>query len=97
MRNKECIPNRLRKYRRIMGYSQVEVARMLGLKSKGRISEWESGRRLPGIRNLIKLSILYRTLIDHLYYDLREAILQDFECRSSKSGDSNQEVKNRSP
>jgi hypothetical protein len=55
------------------------VAHLLKLKGAGRISQWESGARFPGIRNLIKLSILYRTLVDELYYDLRDAIRKDFE------------------
>ncbi len=79
-----------------MGYTQKDVAQMLGLSSRGRLSEWESGVRFPGIRNLIKLSIIYHTLIDELYEDLRQSIRHDFESRSSESDDGN-EVKNRSP
>lgn len=93
---KERIPNRLRKYRRIMGYTQVEVARLLGLTCKGRVSEWELGKRFPGVRNLIKLSILYHTLIDCFYADLRDAIRQDFEGRMPEPGEG-KGVKNRPP
>lgn len=85
MSSRKRFPNRLRRYRRMMGYSQVGVARILGLKSKGRLSEWESGKHFPGVRNLLKLSLLYHTLIEQLYYDLREAIREDFESRNTKS------------
>ncbi len=94
---KERIPNRLRKYRRIMGYTQVQVAALLGLSCKSRVSEWELGKRFPGIKNLIKLSILYATLIDSFYPDLRQAIRQDFAGRNAKSNDEESSVKNRSP
>ncbi len=78
------IPNRLRKHRRIIGYTQKQVAQRLKLKGVGRISQWENGARFPGIRNLIKLSILYRTLVDELYYDLREVIRKDLDCYGSE-------------
>ncbi len=68
-----------------MGYTQREVARKLGLTSRGRLSEWESGTRFPGIRNLIKLSLLYHTLIDELYLDLRQSIIEEFEGSSDES------------
>ena len=81
-RNKK-IPNRLRKYRRIMGYSQKQVATLLHLKGTSRISEWESGVRFPSTRNLIKLSLLYHTLVESLYFDIREAFRQDLEGRDA--------------
>lgn len=70
-------PNNLRQYRRRMGYEQKEVAFLLGLKGAGRISEWENGISKPGIDNLFQLSLIYRTLPDELYYDLRQGFLKD--------------------
>ena len=65
-------PNRLRKYRKIMGYTQKQVAIFLGLgeNNASRISRWEQGIALPSLQNVLKLSILYRTLVNQLYYDL---------------------------
>ncbi len=80
-----------------MGYTQVEVAQLLGLSCKSRVSEWELGKRFPGIKNLIKLSILYATLVDAFYPDLREAMRQDFDSRNAKSDDEGSSVRNRSP
>jgi transcriptional regulator with XRE-family HTH domain len=97
MRHHAQIPNRLRRYRKIMGYSQRDVARLLGMKSPSRISKWESGKRIPSIRNLIKLSILYHTLIENLYYDLREAILAEYQERNKKVAKSNENIRNRPP
>ena len=64
------IPNSLRRYRKLSGYDQKDVARILGFKSSGRISRWENGMAVPSILNLIKLSVIYNTLMDALYIDL---------------------------
>ena len=55
-----------------MGYRQRDVAILLGLgaSNAARISRWEQGFALPTLPNLLKLSILYRTLVNQLYYDL---------------------------
>jgi transcriptional regulator with XRE-family HTH domain len=62
--------NNLKRYRRLMGYTQKDVAVLLGLKSSNRISNWEQGKAVPNIVNLIDLSILYCTLPAELYSDL---------------------------
>ena len=84
------IPNRLRKHRLIMGYKQKDVAALLGLQSTNRISRWEAGLSLPGSINLFKLSIIYRTFPNELYFDLilsiRWGLLKkEEEIRRSKS------------
>lgn len=65
------IPNRLRKHRILAGYSQKDVADILGMKSTSRISKWEQGTALPSLEYLLKLSILYHVLCDELYYNHR--------------------------
>lgn len=63
------IPNRLRKHRMMKGFKQQDVAKLLGHKSTCRISRWEKGLSMPSATNLIKLHILYGTLIEELYFD----------------------------
>ena len=75
------IPNRLRIYRLKMGYEQIEVAFLLGLKSHARVSEWEAGISKPSLDNLLQLSMIYRTMPDELYYDLRQEFLKDIRKR----------------
>jgi len=53
-----------------MGYSQADVAKQLGMKRTNRISEWERGDALPSLINLLKLSIIYRTIPTDLYFEL---------------------------
>lgn len=53
-----------------MGFSQKEIKRRLKLKSVSLISRWERGVSMPSGENLLKLSLLYKTLVNQLYYDL---------------------------
>lgn len=64
------IPNRLRKYRRLAGYKQKDVAQILNLRCTNRLSRWEQGRSLPSLSNVLKLSALYKTLVEELYSEL---------------------------
>jgi len=79
-RNVRQIPNLLRKYRRIAGFKQKDVAKLLGHKGGSLASRWENGKRFPSTMNLLKLSVLYWTLPEALYIDhvrkLREEIYQ---------------------
>jgi transcriptional regulator with XRE-family HTH domain len=63
------ILNRLRKYRKLMGYSQMEVALKLGYSSTSQVSRWEEGLAMPSAINLLKLSIIYGRLPNDLYFD----------------------------
>lgn len=71
------MPNCLRKYRRAAGFKQKDVACMLGLKGSGVISGWESGLHTPKLESLFKLAILYRTMVDSLYIDLRVLLREE--------------------
>lgn len=53
-----------------MGYSQLDVMRKLCLNSTAMISRWERGISMPSAENLLKLSILYKTLVNELYFHL---------------------------
>jgi transcriptional regulator with XRE-family HTH domain len=66
MRN---IPNSLRRFRKVRGLKQKEVARILGVKSASMISRWENGASLPSTENVFRLAVIYRTMADALYMD----------------------------
>src|SRR5687767_12074943 len=78
------IPNTLRTFRKLMKYDQKDVAFLLGLKGAGRISEWEKGKSNPSIDNLIKLSIVYRTLCDQLYIHARTKYIPEIREREKQ-------------
>jgi len=75
--NHSRIPNSLRKYRKAIGYTQKDVAEILGLKNTSLISRWESGFCLPKLLSVFKLAILYRTMPDALYTGLRRCLQEE--------------------
>lgn len=66
--------NRLKKYRCRMGLSQKEVARRLGHADTSLISRWENGRANLNLENALRLSKLYKTLVNELVYELDQEI-----------------------
>lgn len=68
--NYKRIPNCLRKYRRVRGLKQKDVAKILGLKNASVISRWEKGISFPNPKYLFRLAVLYRTMVDALFIDL---------------------------
>ncbi len=78
------ISNCLRKYRKLKGLKQKDVAKILKLKSTSMISRWEKGTVLPNSLNIFKLSLLYRTLIDALFIDLMRLLKEDIRKREEK-------------
>jgi len=71
-------PNRLRRYRKIAGLSQKQVAKQLGLNDTSPLSRWEKGRVYPSIANLFRLCRIYKTIPQELYSDLYQKISSDF-------------------
>ncbi len=58
--------NRLRKYRRLSGFSQDQVTRILGLKSATSLSRWERNERVMGTGRLLEFSALYHRTANEL-------------------------------
>lgn len=69
--------NNLKRIRKNSGLRQVDVAEMLGHMSADRISHWEKGFAAPGLVNLFKLSILFKTPPQELYPKLYAEIQDD--------------------
>ena len=67
--------NRLRKHRRLMGYTQDDVAYLLDLRSSAQISRWEKGQAIPDTVNVIRLAYI----LPHLYGRTLPGILQTDE------------------
>lgn len=59
------IAERLQELRKQSGYSQEQVAEMLGL-SRQAISKWESGQGKPEIDNIVKLTEIYDVSADYI-------------------------------
>ena len=76
-------PNNLVLYRRRMGFSQKQVARMLGHADASMISHYEHSRALPPLMVALSLEIIYRTpvafLFPALYDELKRQVRQQEE------------------
>lgn len=59
------IAERLQELRKKAGYSQEQVAEMLGL-SRQAVSKWESGQGKPEIDNIVKLTEIYNVSADYI-------------------------------
>lgn len=82
------IPNRLRRYRRMAGYSQKTVAKAIGLLGTSSLSRWEKGTSLPTLPVVFKLSLLYKTHPIHLYQDLWQELKFSLESGPNLSSPS---------
>lgn len=78
------VPNCLRKYRRVRGFSQREVAVLLGFKSTSMISRWEKGHCMPSYLNVLRLAIVYRTMTDALFIDLMRLLRDDIRKKEER-------------
>jgi transcriptional regulator with XRE-family HTH domain len=78
------IPNSLKKYRRLHGLSQTDVAKVLGLKDSSCICRWEQGICLPGTEQLFRLSLLYKTPPNNLYFDFWQVLKKDVQAVEQK-------------
>lgn len=59
------IAERLQELRKRDGYSQEQLAEMLGI-SRQAVSKWESGQGNPEIDNVIKLAEIYHVSTDYI-------------------------------
>lgn len=75
------IAERLQELRKNAGYSQEQVAEMLGL-SRQAVSKWESGQGKPEIDNIVKLMEIYNVSADYILLGtVREAAVPAPEKR----------------
>lgn len=79
------IPNQLRRYRRTRALRQKDVAVILELKSTSMISRWEQGRCLPSSINLFRLAVIYRTMVDALFYEFKSRLGEEISKREQRA------------
>ncbi|OPY74200.1 MAG: Helix-turn-helix domain protein [Syntrophorhabdus sp. PtaU1.Bin050] len=78
------IPNSLRKFRKMSGYTQKQVAFFLGIENAGMISCWENGARFPSPVNIFRLAAIYHTMADALYIDLIRTVRREIQVRRDR-------------
>ncbi len=91
MVDKKCIPSATRPpfknqiwiHRKKMGYSQQDVATLLGHKTAAHVSGYERGVRLPSLKTVLKLELILCVPAAFLYNDLHHELKQKIiEARS---------------
>jgi transcriptional regulator with XRE-family HTH domain len=76
--------SRQRKHRKLMSYSQDDVAFLLGLHSKTLISRWENGVTIPLGINLLRLAYIYHSLTEEIFRETYKQIKFEIEPREKK-------------
>lgn len=82
--------NNLVLYRRRMGLTQKQVARLLGHRDATMISHYEHGRALPPLLMALSLEIIYRVPVAFLFPELYDELKQRVRKQEETSEDSRQ-------
>jgi transcriptional regulator with XRE-family HTH domain len=61
------LPNYLKTYRKRAGFSQDEIAFLLGCKSAGHVSRYERFRRLPSFHTLLAFKVIFQASARELF------------------------------
>lgn len=69
--------NELIRYRRRVGFSRKQVARILGHRTPSMLSRYERGISLPPLITALKLEILYRVPVAFLYVEFYRQLKVD--------------------
>lgn len=63
-------PNKLKELRKAHNLKQTDISAYMGFTGEERISRWERGQALPSLRNIIKLTQLFKVKIEDIYSDI---------------------------
>lgn len=61
--------NRLTRYRERLGFTQEQLAHIVGCRRRQTIARIEGGTSLPNVKTLLKLSAALRVPVEFLYQD----------------------------
>ncbi len=76
---------RLKKLRKARGLTQRGAARLLGVKPT-QLMLWEQGKRMPEERNLFKIGALYHSLLEDIYFEIRQQAIADIKSNEKLYG-----------
>lgn len=75
------LPNQVRFYRRKRNLRLCEVAMAAGLGSVSHVAHWEKGRKLPSLKNALKLSAIIQCPVEVLFFDLFDSLRDEIRER----------------
>lgn len=76
--------NNLRGLRKKRGLRLRDVARLVGLRDESHVWEWESGRRLPSLQSVLKLSAALRCPVEVLFSKRHRAARKEVNERQER-------------
>ncbi len=79
------IPNSIRRYRRYRGLRVRDVAERLGFLNAAHISSWERGKKLPTLRNALRLSAVLQVPIEVLFCDYFNSLRNEIKKRPTNT------------
>ena len=78
--------NNLVLYRRRMGFTQKQVARLLGQRDTSMVSHYEHGRALPPLAVALSLEIVYRVPVAFLFPNMYDELKRQIRQQESLAG-----------
>ena len=88
--------NYLFRLRRIRGYSQKQLAALLGVRARKAVSAFEQGRRLPPVKTAMLLEIVLGTKLSEIYAEwYRELSLQAVDREDRLPGRFTRQIRGR--
>ena len=84
LRKKKSIPNDIRLYRHRQNLRIVQVAKLADVTDAALVSHWENGRKIPTLKNALRLSAIIQCPIEVLYLDLFQACRREISARKDQ-------------
>lgn len=75
------LPNQIRLYRRKRNLQLREVALSAGMRDVSNLAHWEKGRKLPSLKNALKLSAIIQCPVEVLFFDLFDSLRHEIRER----------------
>lgn len=79
-----ALPNYLRTYRKRGGFTQAEVAFLLGCRHRSKVSRYERGIRVPSLVGLIGYEVIFRSLAKTLFAGTYAQVREDVRNRARR-------------
>jgi len=82
MQQFRSLPNYIAMHRKTAGLSQVELAIMLGLEDRKVLSKYELAERMPEIRTLIAMEIVFDEPLQSIFAGIAQEIREEMPGRA---------------
>lgn len=80
----KCIPNNIRYYRHRARLRLYELAFYVGTSSPANLANWEQGRRVPNLDNVLRLSAVLMVPPEILYLDRLKELRAEITARKAR-------------